>query len=337
MSEFVDMKTDPRWKRLLSGGSGAIWIATLVLFLASPVVAPGSLAPAALSGMIPFAAILAIAAVGQTLIIQQRGLDLSVPGMLAFGAALVSGLPQWHGWPVWLSVVAAVGFPGLAGLINGLVVTRFRVMPLVATLGMNAVLLGVVFWLSSGTPAGSPEVLASLAKGKISFVPDTLVVAAAFVLFGGFIAQRTIFGRKLTAVGVSEAAAAVLGFRVRTLQTLAYAAAGLAYGVAGLLYTGYVTTPPLFYGDSYLLPSIAAVVLGGTALTGGRAALVSSGVGALFLTQLSQILRAMGLPEPIQLIIQAVVLLAVVLIRASIPMLQGWFAARRATGQPLPA
>lgn len=330
MSTPVDMKTDPRWKRLLSGGSGAIWIATILLFAASPFVANGSLSQAAVLGMLPFAAVLAIAAIGQTLVVQQRGLDLSVPGMMAFGAALVSGLPQWYGWPAWLAIIAAIVFPALAGLLSGIIITRFGVMPLVVTLGMNVILLGTVFAISSGTPAGSPDVLADFAKGRIGLVPNSVIIAIAVVVLAGFIVHRSVVGRRLTAIGVSERAAIVLGVRVTLYQALAYAFAGAAYGVAAILYTGYVTTPPLFYGDSYLLPTVAAVVLGGTALTGGRAALISTGVAALFLTQLGQLLRAVGWPEPMQLVAQAAVLLAVVLLRELVPTIARFWSARRA-------
>ncbi len=325
----VDMKMDPRWKRLLSGGSGAIWIATIALFAASPLVASGSLSEAAVLGMLPFAAVLAIAAIGQTLVVQQRGLDLSVPGMLAFGAALVSGLPQWYGWAPELAIAAAIVLPAIAGLINGVIITRFGVMPLVVTLGMNVILLGTVFAISSGTPAGSPAVLAQFAKGKLGLVPNAVIVAVVVIGVAGFIAHRSIVGRRLTAIGVSERAATALGIRVTLYQTMAYALAGAAYGVASILYTGYVTTPPLFFGDSYLLPTVAAVVLGGTALTGGRAALVSTGVAALFLTQLGQLLRAVGWPEPLQLVAQASVLLAVVLLRELVPSIARAVAERR--------
>lgn len=331
----VDMKMDPLWKRMLGGGSGTIWVATILLFAVSPLFAPASLSYSSVVGMLPFAAVLAIAAVGQTLVIQQGGLDLSVPGMMAFSAALATGLYQWYSWPTWEATIAAIVLPGVAGLINGIVVTRFRVMSLVVTLGMNAILLGVVFWLADGIPAGAPDALAEFAKGKVFDIPgvfgipNALVIAAVIIVFLGFIVQRTIVGRRLTSVGVSESSAAALGVPVDLYRSLAYMGAGMAYGLAGVLYAGYVTTPPLFYGDAYLLPSVAAVVLGGTAIGGGRAAIVSTGIAALFLTQLGQLMRAVGLPEPLQLLAQAGVLLAVVLMRAVVPMISAALKARQ--------
>lgn len=331
MTNDLDMKTDAALKGLLSGGSGAIVVATVLLFALSPLVAPGSLAPAPVLGMLPFAAVLAIAAAGQTLVVQQRGLDLSVPGMMAFGGVLVTGLPQYFGWPLWAAVVAGVALPGLAGLLNGILVTRFGVMPLVITLGMNTVLLGTVFAVSNGTPAGAMPALKSFAGGQSLGIPNALIIAVVVVLVAGFISQRSIVGRRLTAVGVSQPAATVLGIRVTLYQTVAYALAGVAYGLAAVLYSGYVSTPPLFFGDSYLLPTVAAVVLGGTALTGGRASIVSTAVAALFLTQLGQLLRALGWTEPMQLIMQALVLLAVVLLRELVPSLALRVAAARAS------
>ena len=207
--------------------------------------------------------------------------------------------------------------------------TRFGVMPLVVTLGMNALLLGTVFALSNGTPAGAPQEVADFTKGEWGIVPNALIFAVVVIVIGGFISQRSIVGRKLTAVGVSDRAATAAGFRVKLYQTMAYALAGVAYGIAAILYAGYVTTPPLFFADSYLLPTVTAVVLGGTALTGGRAALISTGVAALFLTQLGQLLRAVGWQESYQLIAQAFVLLVVILARAIVPMITRSVRARR--------
>lgn len=119
-------------------------------------------------------------------------------------------------------------------------------------------------------------------------------------------------------MGVSPPAAKVLGLRVVRYESLAYAAAGACCGIAGALLAGYVQTPNIFIGDTYLLPSVAAVVLGGTALSGGIASVVSSGIAALFLTQLNQIVLAAGLPTSTQYIVQSLVILIVVIIRETV-------------------
>lgn len=316
--------------KLLTGGPVTIWIATAALFAASPLVAPGSLGTAPLLSMLPFAAVLAIAAAGQTLVVQQRGLDLSVPGMIALAAVLCTGLPQTYGWPPLPSVLAGVCGPGLAGLINGLLVTRLKVIPLVATLGMNVVLLGTVFAIADGTPSGASDGLNQFALERTLGVPNTVLIAVVVLGVAGVVTQKAVVGRRLTAVGVSERAARAIGVKVGTYQTLAYGCAGLCYGAAGVLLAGYTKTPALFLGDSYLLPTVAAVVLGGTALTGGTASVISTGVAAVFLTQLAQLLRTMGWPDSAQLIAQSVVLLLVVLGRVLLPRLADRLRAGRA-------
>jgi ribose transport system permease protein len=317
------------WRRMLSGSWVGIVVATALLFALSPIIAPGSLGAAPLLSMLPFASVLAIVAAGQTLVVQQRGLDLSVPGMIALAAVLSTGLPQNYGWPLWAAVIAGIVGPGIVGLVNGILVTYFRVMPLVVTLGMNAVLLGTVFFIADGTPSGAPAALNGFALDRTLGIPNTLLIAVVIVVIAGLVTQRSIIGKRLTAVGVSERAAAALGIRVNAYQMFAYAFAGLCYGAGGVLLAGYTKTPALFLGDSYLLPSVAAVVLGGTALTGGLASVVSTGIAALFLTQLGQLLRSVGWQDALQLIAQAVVLIAVVLLRELVPAFLRRRASRR--------
>ncbi|MCS5720129.1 ABC transporter permease [Herbiconiux sp. CPCC 205763] len=325
------------WRRMLSGSWVGIVVATALLFALSPVIAPGSLGAAPLLSMLPFASVLAIVAAGQTLVVQQRGLDLSVPGMIALAAVLSTGLPQNYGWPLWAAVIAGIVGPGIVGLVNGILVTYFRVMPLVVTLGMNAVLLGTVFFIADGTPSGAPAALNGFALDRTLGIPNTVLIAVVIVVIAGLVTQRSIIGKRLTAVGVSERAAAALGIRVNAYQMFAYAFAGLCYGAGGVLLAGYTKTPPLFLGDSYLLPSVAAVVLGGTALTGGLASVVSTGIAALFLTQLGQLLRSLGWQDALQLIAQAVVLIAVVLLRELVPVVLRRRASRRVARSGVPA
>jgi len=307
------------WRRTLSGSWVPIVVATVLLFAISPIIAPGSLGPTLLT-LLPIAGVLALVSVGQTFVIQQRGLDLSIPGMVALAASLSTALPQFYGWPLWLGIAFGIVVPGLVGLVNGLIVTYLKVMPIVVTIGMNSILLGVVFFINNGTPAGSPDELNQFAiTNFFGFIPSIFLIAVIVVVLAGIASRKAIAGRRLTYVGVSAPAAAALGIRVNQYQALAYAMAGLAYGIGGVLYAGFVKTPPLFPGDQFLLPSVAAVVLGGTALTGGIASVIATGVGALFLQQLTQLLRSLGWQDAPQYIAMAVVLIVVVLVRELVP------------------
>ena len=141
------------------GRFSAIWIATAALFAVSPIVAPGSLSHAAIFSMLPFAAILAVVAVGQTLVVQQRGLDLSVPGAISLAALLITKFPNQEDALVPGAIVLTLGVGTIIGLFNGLAVSLFGVAPFVATLGVNALLLGCVQWYSGGSPTGAANAL----------------------------------------------------------------------------------------------------------------------------------------------------------------------------------
>ncbi len=246
-------------------------MATLLLFVISPFVASGSLGHSALQGMLPFTGILAIAAIGQTLVIQQGGLDLSVPGIFSMGAVLVVTIPGGSEGSLIpaLLVVAAVGLAG--GLLNGIAVTRFGITPLVATLGSNAIFIGVVIQATGGSIAfKATKNWQEFTADKAFGIPVLAVIAVIAAVLVALFISRTIWGRRFVLVGSSPLAARAAGLSVERYQIGAYAGAGLAYALAGALLSGYLQSPPLLPGNEYLLPTIAAVVLGGTALGGGR-------------------------------------------------------------------
>jgi ribose transport system permease protein len=291
--------------RFRPSGFFAIWIASGILFALSPLLASGSVDSTALVSMLPFASILAIAAIGQTLVIQQRGLDLSVPGMITLAAVLITKYPNGNAD----KLPAAVGLVLLAcvvsGLVSGVAITRFGITPLVATLGVNALLLGTIYQITGGTATWSATSgLASFAVNRTAGIPNTAIVAGATVLVVAAVMRWTVAGRRFVAVGASPVAARAAGIRVRNYQVATYVLASLAYGAAGILLAGFLLTPNIDAGNSYLLPTIAAVVLGGTSLAGGTGSVVATAMGALFLTQLEQVVLGLGAAESTKLIIQ---------------------------------
>lgn len=297
-----------RWLWSQRGGSGAIWGVTALLFLVSWIAQPQSLSHSSLLGMLPFAAVLAIVAVGQTLVIQQRGIDLSVPGMISLTVVITSSYPNGNAARLGAAVAIAYGAAALAGLANGLLVSRIGITPIVTTIGMNALLYGANLAITGGVPRNTTEALSAFASGSAYGVPTSVLIAIGLTALASFAGKRTVLGRRFEAVGANPAAARAAGLATRRYQAGAYVAASLLYCSAGILLAGLVTSPSAFQGDSYLLPSVAAVVLGGTSLLGGKGSVVASAMGALFLSQLGQFVLTTGLSTAVESLIEAVVL-----------------------------
>ena len=285
-----------------------IWVATIALFVVSRVAEPQSLSHSSLQGMLPFAGILALVAVGQTLVIQQGGIDLSVPGVISLTVIICTVIPNGDSGKLGIAVVIAYGAALAAGLLSGFCVSVIGITSIVTTLGMNALLYGFDLKISGGTPTNTTAALNSFATGKVAGVPVAVVVAVVVTAIAALVIKRTVIGRRFEAAGASPAAARAAGIRVRAQQLGGYVAANLLYCTAGVLLAGIVTSPSAFQGDSYLLPSVAAVVLGGTSLLGGRGYVVATAVAALFLSQLDQVVLITGVSSAVQNLIEAAAL-----------------------------
>jgi ribose transport system permease protein len=285
--------------------SAAIWAATGLLFLVSWATTPQSVSQSSILGMLPFASVLAIAAVGQTLVIQQGGIDLSVPGVISITAIIVTHYPNTDSSKLPAAIAMAYAIALGAGLVNGIMVSRVGITPIVATLGMNALLYGGVLSISGGTPRDSTPALLSFAGSDVLGVPTLVLMAIGITAVVGFVIKRTVGGRRFEAVGANAVAARAAGLEVTRYQLSAYVGASLLYCSAGVLLAGVIKTPSAFLGDSYLLPSVAAVVLGGTSLLGGVGSVAASAMGALFLTQLEQLVLTTGVNTAIQYLIEA--------------------------------
>jgi len=283
----------------------AIWVATAVLFAVSPLLASGSVSQSALLSTLPFAAILAIAAIGQTLVVQQRGFDLSVGGVITLTTIIVTRFPHGSESRLWGALGLVVLGCVAAGLVSGLAITWLGVTPLVATLGVNALLTGVVLQITNGASTSSaPSGLADFAIAKVWGIPSTVIVAVVAIVAVALVVRTTVIGRRFVFAGASPAAARAAGIRVKRVELSTYVLASLTYGGAGILVAGFLRTPGIGAGNDYLLPTIAAVVLGGTSLAGGMGSVVATAVGALFLTQLGAVVLGMGAAPAVQLVIQ---------------------------------
>jgi len=283
-------------------------VSTAGLILACLLLAPSSVTWGALSGSLPFAAIIAIVGLGQLLVVQQGGFDLSLAGGVSLAVVIATHYPQGDNALLLPAVLMAVGSAILAGLANGILVSVFRLNAIVATIGVNALLYGAVFAVSGGVPKTTTTLLAAIAGGQTAGLPKAVHFALATLLVVSFVMKKAVAGRRFEAIGANPLAARSVGLRVQLHQLLAYVYAQLLYCLAGVLVAGITREPTAFQGDALLLPSVAVVVLGGTSLLGGRGFPISTVIAAFFLNQLSQFALAVGVPYSAQTIIQALAL-----------------------------
>jgi ribose transport system permease protein len=288
-----------------------ILLAVLVVILY--LVRPGMINERWFSSTIRFAIPLAILAASQTLTMITGGIDLSV-GMIASMSAYVMAT-QAPAEGVVPAALLAIAVAAVIGLMNGIGVGIFRVHPLIMTLGMSLVVLGLLtvyqrIMIASGTRVPD-EILWLGARTSFGFIPNSLIVfipLAAVILFG---LRRSGFGRMLYAVGDNEIAARLAGVRVWQVLLVLYVISGLLAGIAGLIYAGLTQTATGTLVEVYVLPSVAAAVIGGTSIYGGRGGYAGSIVGAVILTVLTTLLTVLNMPEAARQILFGAIILAV--------------------------
>jgi ribose transport system permease protein len=269
----------------------------VVIQLASPGIVKLSWAGVILRTAVP----LAILAGCQTLTMLTGGIDLSVGAVASMAGFVTATLIHSPGGVVQAIAVSLI-VAAIAGLITGIVVGVFRVHPLIVTLGMSFIVLGLsnVWQLQSvQTGAGVPPELRTIGSGmQGDVIPNSLVVFVPIVLFILLLLRRTGYGRLLYAIGDNPVAARLSGARSWQVLTALYTLSAVLAAIAGLVLSGLTNTASVSLADSSLLPSVAAAVIGGTSILGGRGGYGGTIVGALILTVLGALLTVLGLPEP---------------------------------------
>jgi ribose transport system permease protein len=282
----------------------------VVIQLASPGIVKASWAGVIMRTAVP----LAILAACQTLTMLTGGIDLSV-GAIASMAGFVTATLIHSPGGVLQAIVVSLAAAALAGLVTGIVVGVFRVHPLIVTLGMSFIVLGLanVWQLQSvQTGAGVPAELRTIGSGmQGDFIPNSLVVFIPIALFILILLRRTGYGRLLYAIGDNPVAARLSGARSWQVLTALYVLSAVLAAIAGLVLSGLTNTASVSLADTSLLPSVAAAVIGGTSILGGRGGYGGTVVGALILTVLSALLTVLGLPEPTRQIVFGAIIVVV--------------------------
>ncbi len=265
--------------------------------------------------------IVALGAIGMTFIIISGGIDLAVGSTIAL-AGVVTALGLREGHPPLAAIVSGVLTGGIVGVVNGLAVTRLKVLPFIATLGMLGVARGVAKWIADQQTVNAPatwvnELAVTFPTPSWLLVAPGVWISLVLAVAATFVLQRTVFGRRVFAIGSNEGAARACGVRTDRLKVWIYGLAGLLFGLAGVMQMSRLRQgdPTVAIGTE--LDVIAAVVIGGGSLSGGEGSIAGSIIGALVMAFLRNGSQQMGWPNYVQeIIIGVIIVLAVALDRA---------------------
>lgn len=305
--------------RLRDGGFWADWAAAVglvVLVVIFQLANPTFLSTGNIRSMLVASAILVVLAVGQTFVIVTGGIDLSVASTMTFGAA-VFGFAFSHGWGVGAACVSAVVGGGVVGVVNGLLVGRGKITDFIVTLGTLSAASGAALVLADGKPVTVVDrTLLQFSTGGVGIIGWSVLVAAVVAVIAHILLFRTRFGTHVLAAGGSAEAATATGIDVGRIKIAAYTGAGLLAGLSAILLVARVGAAEPAANTSFLLNSVAAVVLGGVSLAGGRGTVLGPVLGALLITALANGLTLLGVSPFYQPVaVGTVVVLAALLTR----------------------
>ncbi|MEA2672251.1 MAG: ribose transport system permease protein [Chloroflexota bacterium] len=264
-----------------SGGLVVLLVAVGALTLASNEFLTGG----NLSNLARQVAIFGIIAVGQLLVILTAGIDLSVGSVLGLSGAVTAQLLV-AGVTAPVAILAGLAIGGALGLANGLLVTRFRLPPFIATLGMLGIARGVVLVITDAKTVqgnGLPEGFQSIANGTVLGIPNLLIIAGGVTVAVWFLLTRTVFGRYIYAVGSNPESARLAGVPVAMVTVAVYAISGLLAGLGGVLLTSRLGAGIPTAGTGFELNAIAACVIGGASLFGAKGSALGAAAGALIM------------------------------------------------------
>lgn len=288
----------------------------IILVIIVSVLNPDFLEPLNILNLLRQVAINALIAFGMTFVILTGGIDLSVGSILALSSAFVANLMLAGVDPI-LAIIIGCAAGGVMGMVNGLMITKGKMAPFIATLATMTIFRGLTLVYTNGNPItglGDSMAFQLFGRGYFLGIPVPAITMAITFIVLWVILHKTPFGRKTYAIGGNEKAAIVSGIKVPRVKIMIYSLAGALSALAGAILTSRLNSAQPTAGTSYELDAIAAVVLGGTSLSGGRGRIVGTLIGALIIGTLNNGLNLLGVSSFYQMVVKGIVIVIAVLI-----------------------
>lgn len=295
-------------------------LVVIILFIIPvSIITPVFLTPNNLINVLLQLTVLGALSVGQTFVILSGGggIDLSVGSVLAFSAVIGAGLIMYQGLPVAVGVIVTLAIGLGIGLINGLIVTRIRISPLICTLAiMTAVRGGVMIYTGGADIIGLPRSYTALVTGGVGPISYAIILVILMFVVADIVLKKTKYGKQLYAVGGNEHAALVSGINVKRIRMIAYAISGFCSAIAGLILTARLYTAGPRAGVGMELSVVSAVVIGGTSLSGGIGKIFGTVLGVIILSIIDNVTNLLAVPPAyVQTFKGIIILLAAIIDR----------------------
>ncbi|KKO54575.1 ABC transporter permease subunit [Paenibacillus sp. DMB20] len=288
----------------------------IILVVIVSVLNPGFLEPLNILNLLRQVSINALIAFGMTFVILTGGIDLSVGSILALSSAFVANM-MVAGFDPILAIIIGCALGGVMGMVNGIMITKGKMAPFIATLATMTIFRGLTLVYTNGNPItglGDSLTFQLFGRGYLFGIPVPAITMILTFAALWVILHKTSFGRKTYAIGGNEKASIVSGIKVPRVKIMIYSLAGMLSALAGAILTSRLNSAQPTAGTSYELDAIAAVVLGGTSLSGGRGRIVGTLIGVLIIGTLNNGLNLLGVNSFYQMVVKGVVIAIAVLL-----------------------
>ena len=300
-----------------------VTLAIIILFVLGEALSPGFLGN--FNNILMIASFLAIVCIGQSLVIMVGGfgLDLSIGAMVTLGALLTGKICNGSSVKLFLLIPVLIFAGIIVGLINGIGVQKLKIPPLAMTLIVSNVIVGFYTLITRAMPTlNIPSVLTSMGKPLIGPLRTMTVIAVIFIVVFELILRKTRYGQKIFLCGSNRNAAKLAGIKVDLIVISTYILSAIIAAVSGIILLGYVRSASMDMGDAYTMQTLAAVVVGGTKMSGGKGSLIGGLLGAVMITALSSVLVSVGMLASMRIFFEGLILLAIIIMDCRQPKLR---------------
>ncbi|MGE4465231.1 ABC transporter permease [Sphaerochaeta sp.] len=301
------------WKQLLK--NNGILLVFFLIIMGLSIMSPYFLTVTNILNIIRQTSIYGIIAVGMTFVILTGGIDLSVGSILALSGAVAAGMMKNNDVAPLIAALVAIMVGGGIGLVNGLLITFGKIAPFVVTLGMVTIARGLTLIYTGGYPiSGFTDGYRQLGGGYVLGIPIPVIIFLATVALAWFILNHTRLGRYTYAIGGNEETVKLSGINVRFYKSMAYVIVGIMSSLSALILTARLNSAEAVAGQGYELDVIAAVVIGGTSLSGGRGSIIGTLIGALLIGTINNGMNLLGISPYFQQVVKGALIIGAVIL-----------------------